>query len=359
MQLKKFINILIVILILFESFTIILPTSSGQPAGILYQVPVYINNTQSSATPGPFQQIVKIPISQFSSYLYDNNTTANFEFYYANNTIIPSWIESVNGTTIVVWLKLYSIPASTQITIYLGFASKSINLLSSSGTTGIGEAPQLSPTYAQYDDGVSVFSFYDNFAGTTLNTSKWTSYYNSYITVNNGITFGSGGLCFIETNTKYSISNIVEMYINSGMYSDSGIMYVVDVNGNVYTNANYGQWIAIGTATGQAYNGLEGDARSTYALTSFNSGSHSIVAYSYPNAPLIMGIVVPNSANGYLYVNEVPVTTNTQNVPPQGNYYITLGGYQSNLNVYYVRVRAYPPSGVMPTVSIGSIAWFF
>jgi len=170
MSIKKLINILIVILILFESFTIISPnmTSSGAPAGIIYQVPVYINNTQSSATPGPFQQMVKIPIFQFSSYLFDNNTTANFEFYYANNTIIPAWIESVNGTTIVVWLKLYSIPASTKITIYLGFASKTTNLLSSSGTTGIGEAPQLSPTYAQYDNGASVFNIYTNYAGTSV-----------------------------------------------------------------------------------------------------------------------------------------------------------------------------------------------
>ncbi|MGC8585882.1 MAG: DUF2341 domain-containing protein, partial [Thermoplasmata archaeon] len=156
----KYINILLIILLITSAIPILSTTASASPSGILYQVPVYINNTQSVAT-GPFQQMVKIPISAFSNYIYDNNTTANFEFYYANNTIIPAWIESVNATTIVVWLKLYSIPASSSLKIYLGFVSKSTNLLSSTGTTGIGEAPQLSKTYAEYDNGVSVFNFYD------------------------------------------------------------------------------------------------------------------------------------------------------------------------------------------------------
>ena len=72
--------------------------------------------------------------------------------------------------------------------MYLGFAAKTTNLLSNSGTSGIGEAPQLSPTYAEYDDGASVFSFYDNFAGTSLNTSKWT-YGSLTPDVNDGLTF--------------------------------------------------------------------------------------------------------------------------------------------------------------------------
>ena len=138
-------KILMMVIILFLSSMPLLGNQPAQaaPPSIIYQAPITIDNTQSTATPNPFQQMIKIPISQFSSYIYDNNTSANFEFYYANNTIIPAWIESMNATTIVVWLKLYSIPASSSITIYIGFASKSTNLLSSSGTSGIGEAPQL------------------------------------------------------------------------------------------------------------------------------------------------------------------------------------------------------------------------
>ena len=308
---------------------------------------INITNTQNTATPVPFQQMIQLPISQLGLINPYIRNIGPLRFSY-NGSYIPAWLESISNGVATIWVKLpVSIPANSSITIDME-VDPSLNF------DGVywGEAPQLSPTYAEYDNGVRVFNFYDNFAGTSLNTSKWTAYYNGYITVNNGITFGSGGLCFIETNTKYSISNILEMYVNSGVGSDSGIMYAVDVNGNQYTNANYGEWIAEGSSAGQAYNAVEADMRSNYAISQVYLGSGSNIGYPYPNAPLIAGVTVPNSANGILYVNDVPVTTNTQLVPPQGNYYITLGGYQSNLNVYYVRTRAYPPNGVMPSIEV-------
>src|SRR5579875_774278 len=54
-------------------------------------------------------------------------------------------------------------------------------------TTNTGVAPQLTSTYGQYDNGINVFQFYDNFAGTSL-SSKWSSfgYGAPTLTVNNG-----------------------------------------------------------------------------------------------------------------------------------------------------------------------------
>jgi len=128
------------------------------PSGIVAYVPITLTNSQSSATPSPFQQMINITESTFSSYIAYNNNFANFEYFYANGTIIPAWIESNSSGNLITWVKLTpSIPANSELTIYLGFASKTTNLLSSSGTSGIGEAPQLSSTYAQYDDGASVF----------------------------------------------------------------------------------------------------------------------------------------------------------------------------------------------------------
>jgi len=351
---NKIIIIGIIFILLFTiNFSL---NNSHASLNALYQVPIILVNNENVSTPNPFQQMIQLNELNYKGYIIYNGSFANFEFVYNNGTVIPAWIESNNSGKLIIWLKINSILALSSETIYLDIFPRNDNLLNASGKNGIGEAPQLSPTYGEYDNGASVFNFYDNFAGTSLNTSKWTAYYNGYITVNNGITFGSGGLCFIETNTKYSISNILEMYVNSGIGTDSGIMYVVDVNGNQYTNANYGQWISVGLTTGEAYNGLEADARTQYAITQFSSGVSSAVSYTYPNAPLIMGVVVPNLTNGYLYVNDEPVATDTQNVPPQGNYYISLGGYQSNLNVYYVRVRTYPPNGVMPKVIFGSLS---
>jgi len=308
-----------------------------------FQISVVNDTTQ--ATPTNFQQFI------YTTLQYPSGV----RFWSPTDGWLYGWLESLSSTNqAVIWIKIpSSIPANGVYQIYM-VEDSSLNF------DGVywGEAPQLSSSYGQYDNGGNVFGFYDNFAGTSLNTSKWTSYYSSYITVNNGITFGSGGLCFIDTNSKYSISNIVEMYVNSGIGSDSGIMYAVDVNGNQYTNAGYGEWISVGPSAGQAYNGSENDMRSSYAIDNLNNGYGTPVSYTYPSAPLITGVVVPNSVNGILYINDIPVVTDPDSIPPQGNYYITLGGYESNLNVYYVRTRDYPPNGVMPATAIVPVqAW--
>ncbi|MGC8568019.1 MAG: InlB B-repeat-containing protein, partial [Candidatus Micrarchaeia archaeon] len=53
------------------------------PSGISYYVPITITNSQSSATPAPFQQLLNITESSFSSYIAYNNNLANFEYFYA------------------------------------------------------------------------------------------------------------------------------------------------------------------------------------------------------------------------------------------------------------------------------------
>ena len=114
------------------------------PSGLIYYVPITLINSQSTATTAPFQQMINITESSFSSYLTYNSNFANFEYFYANGNIIPAWIENNDSGKLITWVNLpNTIQASNSITIYLGFAGSN-NLLSSSGTTGIGEAPQLS-----------------------------------------------------------------------------------------------------------------------------------------------------------------------------------------------------------------------
>ena len=131
-----------------------------------YVVPITITNSQTTAT-GTYQQFINISESNYVSYMVYNGNTANFYFNYPNGTLIPTWIRSNDSGKLVIFAKLNNIPASSSTTVDLVFLNKSINTLSSSGTSGIGEAPQLSPTYAEYDDGANVFNYYWNFAGTT------------------------------------------------------------------------------------------------------------------------------------------------------------------------------------------------
>src|SRR5579875_2512486 len=84
-----------------------------------------------------------------------------------------------------------SVPANGSLTIYLFFYATTQNVLN---TTNTGVAPQLTSTYGQYDNGINVFQFYDNFAGTSL-SSKWSSfgYGAPTLTVNNGLTISQTG----------------------------------------------------------------------------------------------------------------------------------------------------------------------
>jgi len=87
----------------------------------------------------------------------------------------------------------------------MGFAAPNYSFLSASGPTG--EAPQLSPTYGQYDDGNLVFNFYDNFAGTSLNPNKWVVVASGLnYTVDNGLRYTATGsrvntLCIVSAQS--------------------------------------------------------------------------------------------------------------------------------------------------------------
>ena len=154
-SINKAITIVMIAVILFSAE--IVGTSfvkATDPAEIVYAVPITLTNSQSMATPYPFQQ--RIIVDSASYFPYEAQNLQNIEFFDSSGYIIPSWLESGNSntaTSTVYWLSLHSeIPASSNVTVYMGFASLSTNLLNAQTT---GEAPQLSPTYGQYDDGAT------------------------------------------------------------------------------------------------------------------------------------------------------------------------------------------------------------
>ena len=132
----------------------------------IYSVPIVIRNLQTTPTPAGLQDMVVVPSSNYSSYIdpYWNNV----EFTTApegGGSLIEAWVES-NATSsskaTIVWVKLpTAIGEHNTTTIYLDFMN--FPVLSRGGPTG--EAPELSATYAQYDNGALVFNFYDNFSG--------------------------------------------------------------------------------------------------------------------------------------------------------------------------------------------------
>ena len=309
-------------------------TTPTVPSSIQYYVPLNLTNSQTTATSAPFQQMVNITESSYSSYINYNSNFANFEYFYANGTLIPSWIESNSSGKLVTWVKTVSIPASSNITIYLGFASKTTNLLSSTGTTGIGEAPQLSSTYAQYDDGASVFNNYWNFAGTS--SSGWTIGGVGSATFNNGITLNSNGQGpFLVSSTTLSANSVIDGLMSQQAGAAIGIGtisgYAFDIGESGTQELGIGGTSSWGQITSWAIQG-----------SSLTAGTQYIVTGYY-------------AASGNLLLNYVSQLTTTLSPTTQD---IVITGYSGSALtsfIQYLRTRAYPPNGAMPSVTFGAV----
>ena len=316
------------------------PNTPTVPSGIVAYVPITLSNSKTVATPAPFQQMVQFSESGYSNYINYSGKTANFEFFTASGSVIPAWIESNSSGTITAWLKLANgIPASNSITVYLGFASKTTNLLSSSGTSGIGEAPQLSSTYAQYDDGASVFNNYWNFASAP---SGWTTYVQSgtapTISTSGGLTMTlntNSWSGYYDSSLTLPLNQIMEMYGKQSASVGMIVGWWTSSVGAEQGGATAGEWGIGATTSGEvSTNGNQG-------------GSYTVGTY------YVQSIYSSSSAQT-LYVNYVSTATDTFTASAS---YPFIGGAGSSavFNIYWLRTRAYPPNGVMPSVSFGAV----
>ncbi len=330
------------------------PPPTTVPSGIVAYVPITITNSQSTATPAPFQQMIQFSESSYSNYLTYNGNIANFEFFTQSGSIIPAWIESNNSGTITVWLNLANgVPASNSITVYLGFASQGTNLLSSSGTTGIGEAPQLSSTYAQYDDGASVFNNYWNFAGTTLPSNAVEDIPSSDVTINNGITLstdstGTSSRAGVLLNVNYGGTNIIaETYASSSASSSSDAPIIEFINSNSSTSysGTYNFLSMLLPNQGTFY----------WQPTSGGSSDYTFTATS-PNTYYVTGIY-KTGASYTPYLTYSSLGSSESAYEDTASYVQLTASITSGVTTkaYWLRTRAYPPNGVMPSYSFGAV----
>jgi hypothetical protein len=185
---------------------------SGSKVDALYYVPIYINNVQQKSTPTPFDEMIVVNSNNYSSY--ENLNLSNVFFTYMNGSIVPSWLESGNfstDTNSTYWLRINdSIAPGNVLEIKMNFLPVGEIAFNNYST---GEAPYFSSSYGLYDDGSHVFNMYDNFSGTTLKGSIWnlTASATSYISVDNGITFGGSGT-YLVSNEKFNNSGYADAY---------------------------------------------------------------------------------------------------------------------------------------------------
>jgi len=326
----------------------------------LYQMPITLYNSQNVSTPNPFQQLIEMSISGINQDLMTLNSNAriiyngqygslgvfaNFEFSYPNGQIIPSWIEENYSGVLLIWLKLTSIQAYSSITIYLDVFSTNDNLLSASGTFGIGENPYYSPIYGEYDDGASVFDFYDNFAGKSLNGNNWVFGGTGSIIVNNTAELKTNSYIYIITKIGFNPqSTICDIYDPSATINAPYVAFSMTV-GNENNSAGY-FWIDNSftkhTAGSYAKGGI---VLGSSSYNGFTNGNWQSESWQSNNKQ----VFITDYATSYDYYNNTSFSFYP--LPPEVYYGIGLK-YQSVgfVNVSIFRVRAFPPNGVMPTV---------
>ena len=346
--------------------------ASSIPAGIVYSVPVTLTNSQSIATPAPFQQMVTVNSATYSSYEAPN--LQNVEFYDNNGMAIPSWMESGNSNTAistVYWLKIPSIPANSQTTIYMGFSSLSTNLFNTHTT---GEAPDLSTSYGEYDDGASVFAYYWSFPGPNL-PSGWA--FSDAVSTQGGYTVKAGASFF----TGSGEGNEFFGYYTTSLQAGS---YVLSTRMESYAGGNNGEGVWFGwwsnpqspTADGSVSNYVSdwiwcpffdpvqplrviSDGGTTPAALpngGYPPGSTLFDATQYMNYRLSW-LGSNQTATLRTAAGEDGVASQIPSSPPQGSYYLgfyssTAGGGNDGETAQWVAVSAMPPSGIMPSVNV-------
>jgi hypothetical protein len=329
-------------------------------------IQVTITNTQSQATPAPFQ--VKL-VLDLSSIISSASQLINLGFYLSPNLTnqIYAWIESYNSdfSQVVIWVNLPNgIPASSSVIVY-------ICLQSSSQYPYTGMAPQLTPTYAQYDNGGNVFIDYWNFAGTSVPNGINVYQSEGTVTFNNGVTIKGGtsptsGENGIATVKSYSPPIIIEYY-GTQSTSPSGDSWGWNASG-------FSNWLVSSSTPfgGGTYTliDFEGSPRGTPTSTpnatpmttqggAITGGTLSTPSNNLFPASVWTHIYTPSSYYTYQnYVNSTGYITgasNTASLP----FVIMVGNNEASyvpngMTVYWLRVRAYPPNGVDPTVTVGS-----
>jgi hypothetical protein len=314
------------------------------PPGVIDYIPITLTNSQTAVVAGSTPVKVTVNWNTYNAYL--DNPVDNFICYDSTGVILLSWLESGTANTAtnaILWVKIGSSGIAANggtYTVNLGLFALSTNNLS---TGSIGEFPTATGTYAQYDNGGSVFSFYDNFAGSSLN-GQWVSWgHVSATTVSNGLT--------LSTNASGN-GGIVATVPSGAQVMDSYTTYN-------YAGANSGPFIGYGTTSGSAddQNGYL-YWYPNYGVYKFVNGTFTFIGGSAtaPSGYYVFGATFATSVQRFDadYTNYWSTTDAT--FAPSS---ITQVGWRLNasttIKVTWVRTRIYPPSYTMPSSSFGSV----
>lgn len=302
---------------------------------------IKINNPTSGT--GDYQQMLTLPTSSYGI----SSTGGNQLFTYFNGTPVYAWIQSINSTSENVWLKL---PYGT-ITLNLTVYADTVNNFNSTGY--LGEAPQLSPHFAEYDNGKYVFNNYWNFAGTSLPSGIVSS---GNVTQDNGIYVGFGG--YVTTSSNYSA--------NPNIIAEFGIKTPTASGGDAWYQIGY-----VSQSGGAGYEpsvalAWNGNDQTTWLVTQKNTDTYNTTFTPLGSETGNVGIdiignvywtdsLVRASIDGYVDGSNT-ISISNMSVIPSGNLYLGINNNQHDgtappvPTLYYLLTRTYLP--LMPSISV-------
>jgi hypothetical protein len=136
-------------------------------SGWNYRRRITIDNTQNSNTLTDYQVLVTVDTASPISAGKMRSDGGDIRFTDSDGTtLLNYWIqEGINTSSTKIWVKVPSIPASSKKVIYLYYGNPSATSLS---------------------NGDNTFDFFDDFLGTSLDTTKWQALSGGSISVSNG-----------------------------------------------------------------------------------------------------------------------------------------------------------------------------
>ena len=154
-----------------------------------YRRAITINNTENPHDLFDYQ--VKIVVPRFNGMNY-NFSDIRFIYKFGSKVReLPYWIENFTNESAIVWVKVPFIPKISNTTIYMYYGN---------------------PNATSESNGNAVFEFFDDFEGTSLDTSKWVDK-NGGVRVENGyVKFGwVSNHAFIYTNQEFNYDVVIKL----------------------------------------------------------------------------------------------------------------------------------------------------
>ena len=350
------------------------------PQNVIAYLPITITNSQSSAYSANTDVMVNFPAYNYKPYEIAN--MINTDFFYANGTVIPSWLEGnvaneqisagLSSNTLVFWLDIKPaenfLCASCSNTIYMGFAGNTLRfptggglpdndlMDNAGGAENTGESLVLATyTYGAIDNGQYVFTSYTPW-GTCGGCSQsiplyWTQSGGTDVFDYTNMEFYASSYQTLSTATPTALQQSSAPFVLESLVSLPSAASEVQ---------QFGLTSAVPTTMGQfhtdAYMGLE---TSTATATDFwsNGASTAVTTTAKTPTPQVIGIAENTSTSANVLLNYTSPTKVTVSTAKASNYlvYATDKGSSKPIIIYWTRARVSPPNGVNAGVSFGTV----